>query len=265
MDYREIISDKFEERRRVNARYSLRAFARDLKISPSRLSDVLASKGNLSVDKARQIAKLLTLNPLVTKDFIDLVEASGRGVESVKSAAKKRIQTRSKTENLRRISDDELSIMSDWRNLAVWTFMTLPAFDGQRNTIAKHFKMNVIEVEDILRRLERLKMVSLNGKTGAIGNTQAYAGGSFPSPEVRVFHRQISELGREAIESQAYTERHAESAILTIDKSKYGEIEQKIANFCRSLVKDYSDQPANNSVYGLSLTFFKLAVPLHSP
>lgn len=262
LDYREILSSKLEERRRINPRYSLRAFAKDLKISPSRLSDVLARKGHLSIDKARQIAKILNLSPLVTTDFLDVVEADGRGAKSVKISAVKRIQSRSSTERLRTLNVDELSIMSDWRNLAVWTFMTLPHFDGNRHTIAKHFKMNVIEVEDILRRLERLKMVSINGKTGVIGNTQAYVGGTFPSAVIRDFHKQMSSLGKDAIEKQAFTERHVESAILTIDKAKMGEIEQKIANFCRSLVKEYSDQPDNNSVYGLSLGFFQLADPL---
>lgn len=259
VDYREIISDKFAERRAVNPRYSLRAFAKDLKISPSRLSDVLASKGHLSVDMGRQIAKGLKLTPLLSADFIDMIEASGRSAKSLKSAAEKRVKTRSKTEHLRTLTADELSIMSDWRNLAIWTFMTLPTFDGKRQTIAKHFKMNVLEVEDILRRLERLKMIHVNGEIGVVGHTQAYAGGAFPSAAVRDFHKQMSSLGKDAIEGQAFTERHAESAMLTIDKSKYGEVSQKIANFCRSLVKEYSDQPSNDSVYGLSLNFFKLA------
>ena len=48
MDYRDILSDQFNVRRKVNARYSLRAFARDMSISPSRLSEVISGKGDLS-------------------------------------------------------------------------------------------------------------------------------------------------------------------------------------------------------------------------
>ena len=229
-----------------------------MKLSPSRLSDVLAGKGHLSVERANSIAQLLKLTPIVTTDFIDSAEAVGRGTKSLKHAANRRVETRNTSAHLRKFADDEVAILSDWRNLAVWTFMTLPSFDGKRQTIADHFKMNVIEVDEILTRLERVKMVTFNGKTGVIGSTQAYAGGAFPNASLCDFHRQMSTLGKTSIDAQTFEERHLESAILTFDQSKYGEIQQKIANFCRSLVSEYSEQPKNDMVYGLSLQFFRI-------
>ena len=264
MNYHEILSEKFKERKRVNPRYSLRAFAKDLKISPSRLSDVLANKGKLSVSKGRVIAKCLHLAPLAAADFIDMIEASGRGAQSCRVAAAQRLQLRRELGTVRTLSADEFSVVSDWRYLAVWSFMTLPRFDGRRQTIARHFKMNMIEVEDILRRLERLKMVTVRGKNGVIGSTQLYTGGSIPQNEIRQFHTQMSLLGKASIESQGFSERHLESAILTIDRSRFGEIEQHVANFGRFLVKEYSDQPTNDAVYGFSLQLFKIAEPIQN-
>lgn len=258
MDYRQILSKKFEERKRTNQRYSLRSFARDLAISPSRLSDVLAGKGHLSVERAIEIARILNLNPIMKADFIDTAEARGRGAKVIKKAADDRTSARKTATKLRTLSEDELSIMSDWRNLAIWTFMTLPSFDGRRQTIAAHFKMNIIEVDDVLRRLQRLEMISINGDAKTIGSTQAYAGGAFPDAAICAFHRQLSALGKNSIDAQHFDERHLESAFLTINHSHFGEIQQKIANFCRSLVHEYGDQSTNDAVYGLSLQFFRV-------
>lgn len=264
MDYREIISAKFQERRRNNPRYSLRAFAKDLQISPSRLSEVLSGKGTLSIGKARQITERLKMCPLTASDFIDMVEAAGKGVQTFRDAAARRVQIRSDVDEVRTFTLDEFSMVSDWRNLAIWSFMTLPSFNGDRQTIAHHFKMNLIEVEEVLRRLERLKMVSVNGKNWVVGKTQFYAGGLVPHNAIKEFHTQMSALGKKSIESQKFSERHLEAAILTIDRSRYGEIEQRIANFCRSLVDEFDNQPANDTVYGLSLQLFKLAEPIES-
>ncbi len=260
MDYREILTAKFQERRRNNPRYSLRAFAKDLKISPSRLSEVMSGKGSLSIQKGRQIAERLNMSALVAADFVDMIEAAGHGAQSFKDAAARRVTVRGG--DVRTIALDEFAMVSDWRYLAIWTFMTLPQFDGDRKTIADHFKMNLIEVEDVLRRLERLKMVSVNGKNWVIGKTQFYTGGSVPHGAIRQIHSQMSALGRKSIEDQKFSERHLESAILTIDRSRYGEIQQKISKFCQGLVEEYGDHPANDIVYGLSLQFFKLAEPI---
>lgn len=264
MSYREVLIAKFQERKRLNPRYSLRAFAKDLKIAPSYLSSVMAGKGRLSLEKGRSIAKILKMPPLAAADFVDMVEALSRSTSTLRKAAAERVQGRVLADEVRTITADEFSLISDWRHLAIWSFMTLPAFDGKQQTIARHFKMNVIEVEDVLRRLERLKMVSVNGKIWAVGSMHLYAGGSVPQSAMRQFHQQLSALGRKSIEEQSFSERHLESAILTIERSRYGEIEQKVANFCRSLVKEYGDQPRSDAVYGLSLQLFKLAQPIET-
>src|SRR2546430_13739191 len=54
-DYRRVLRKELESRCRTSPRYSLRAFARDLKISPSRLSEILSGKQGLSRAAARGI------------------------------------------------------------------------------------------------------------------------------------------------------------------------------------------------------------------
>ena len=51
--YQSTLRRILKERQQRNKRYSLRAYARDLGISASFLSDIMKSKENLSPDKAK--------------------------------------------------------------------------------------------------------------------------------------------------------------------------------------------------------------------
>jgi len=59
IDYREILRFQFHLRRLRNPRYSLRAFARDCKISPSRISEVFNQHNHLSIGSGLKIAEYL--------------------------------------------------------------------------------------------------------------------------------------------------------------------------------------------------------------
>ena len=59
---REILSDALNERISINPGYSLRAFARDLGISPQLLSNVINGKRGMSADLATRIAGKINLS-----------------------------------------------------------------------------------------------------------------------------------------------------------------------------------------------------------
>lgn len=75
-DFRAILRSELNRRMRQNPYYSLRAFARDLKVVPSRISEILSGKQGLSPKCAQKIAKLLRMSEEEASHFIDLVTAS---------------------------------------------------------------------------------------------------------------------------------------------------------------------------------------------
>ena len=74
-DYRVILSQELDRRKRYNTSYSLRAYARDLKLQPSKLSEILNKKQGLSVEKGKVIANCLNFNNAELEFFILLIEA----------------------------------------------------------------------------------------------------------------------------------------------------------------------------------------------
>lgn len=61
MDYRTILKSQLQRRQELNPKYSLRAFAKKLEISPSKISELLSGKKKLSSKRAEIIANRLGL------------------------------------------------------------------------------------------------------------------------------------------------------------------------------------------------------------
>src|SRR5690349_17881631 len=60
--FRQFLMTEFLQRQARNRRYSLRAFARSLALSPSRLSDYVNGRGGLSAQRAIEAADRLSLS-----------------------------------------------------------------------------------------------------------------------------------------------------------------------------------------------------------
>jgi len=91
-NYRQYIQSEFENRRNRNPSYSLRAYARDLKTSPSRLSEAINGKKGISTALASQIAKLLALSESDTEIFLLSVESEHARSKKQKALAKEKLE-----------------------------------------------------------------------------------------------------------------------------------------------------------------------------
>jgi len=146
MDYRDVLLDTFNQRRVKNSAYSMRAYARDIDISPSRLSEIFSGKGELSLVKSVAIAKRLNLSPLKAANFKDMV--------IVKTSRNLRQQTRSlnrlkaviSSDRRKNLTEDQFRLMSSPKYSAVYASMMLETFEGDIPSLAKLFDYPVIAI-----------------------------------------------------------------------------------------------------------------------
>lgn len=92
MDYREILKDQLAQRKEMNPKYSLRAFAKKISLSPSKVSEVLSGKKRLGIERAEDIANKLGLASL-EKDLFVLsarVESSAKKADQAEIAKQMR-------------------------------------------------------------------------------------------------------------------------------------------------------------------------------
>ena len=92
-DYKIYLTREFEFRRRRNSGYSLRAFARDLEIQPSKLSEILSQRVGMSTATAEKIAANLKLLDDESRHFISLVERDHGRSQSLRLNAQKNLES----------------------------------------------------------------------------------------------------------------------------------------------------------------------------
>jgi uncharacterized protein (TIGR02147 family) len=244
----------------------MRAFARDMSISPSRLSEVMNGKGDLSKDKAVVVTKKLRMSPSRASNFLDLIDGVSAPLPEQRDAARSRVSKRAETHaNFRDLSTDDFKHISDPLYLTVWCFMQLPKFDGSPATICAQLKINGIVVFDILRRLESLNLIRRDGAKWIGLPVDFTTAGKIPSSVVRDFHKELSSLGQKSIQEQTINTRVLDSIVIPFNSTRLGEIHQRITAFSQSLMKDFGDESTADSVYGMSLQFFRMAEPISDP
>ena len=108
---RVILQQTLFSKQQKNRRYSLRAFARDLKISPSFLSEVLNGKYGISKQLAGQIADRLGFNNEEIQHFCSLAD-----LEVTDSRSKRRSDTK---DSSRRLQEMEISAHDDQMEIKI--------------------------------------------------------------------------------------------------------------------------------------------------
>lgn len=73
ISYRRFLKELLLERQQRNARYSLRSFARQIGMSPSSLSELLSGKKSLSITRAQEISRRLSMSDRDKKKFVSMV------------------------------------------------------------------------------------------------------------------------------------------------------------------------------------------------
>src|SRR5689334_14844868 len=89
--YRAYLKAEYERRLAANPRYSMRAYARDLKVAPSVISEILNGRHGLSRKSAETIAARLPISERERAYFCDLADAAHARTSVVRQAAARRV------------------------------------------------------------------------------------------------------------------------------------------------------------------------------
>lgn len=254
--FRETLKAALEARCAQNPRYSLRAFARDLGISPSRLSDVLNGRYGLSRAAAAQIAKFLGMNARETDAFCDQVDSVHARDRRQRAAARERVAGASA--EYQALTLDGFQVIADWYHYAILELTQTKNFKNDPTWIAKRLGLSVHVVQAAIERLQRLDLLEeKEGKLFPTGDFTASPDG-IPSEAIRKFHRQVMEKAIQAVDFQTVEERDMSSIVLAFDTRRMEEAKADIKRFRRAFDAKYGSPGNKDQVYCLSLKFFRM-------
>lgn len=260
--YRDFLKQELEKRCKLNSRYSLRAFARDLCISPSLLCEVFSEKHGFSKRLANRIATRLGLEGLQKDQFCVLVESEDSRSPRNRKKAKiqlKRLQAMSHENTYHMLELDHFALISDWYHYAILELTYTDNFQNNKRWIAKNLNISESQVAIALERLIRLGLlVEKNEKYFATEDFTTTPDG-VPSHAIRSFHSQILQKALAALELQHVSERYFSSTIMAFNQEQLDIIKKRLKQLQREIASFTTKREKKNSVYCLSTQFFRVS------
>lgn len=257
-DYKDYLLRELEGRKVRRPYYSLRAFARDLELSPSSLSEILSGRYGLSRARALSIGKRIKLSADHLEHFADLMLLKRAKSSDEKRLAANRVKYRMLSEK-NRLSTEVFRVVADWQHFAILELFCLDGFDPSPKGIARALKITPSLAKASLARLVKVGML-LETKEGLkLAEQFSFVGEDIPSEAVRLFHKQILEKAGQAIFHQGISDRELSSSIMSVRKEDLPEIKKQMRKFATAMQKKFSGKQKRNAVYCLALQFFGLA------
>lgn len=259
-DYRMILKGELDSRCAQNPRYSLRAFARDLNLAPSRLSEILNKKQGLSRKAADKIADHLGYRNDEKEYFLDLVSSNHARSKREREVARIRLLKHHKENDaFYQLKVDTFKIISDWYHLGILELVGVVGFQSDPRWIAKKLKITPIQAELAIERLIRVRLLARRGDCLMATTNTGWIQSEVPSESIRKFHRQILQKASDAILEQPLEEREFTSNILTINREDLPKAKEDIRKFQQRFCADLKESEAREHLYCLAIQFFSLA------
>ncbi len=236
-DYLQLLKSELSARQFRNSSYSMRAFARDIGVSATALSDVLNGKRNFSKSNIDKISNALQLTQLQKQYYFAPSKISSNDFSRLI------------------LEEDTFRCVADWYYFAILNLAKIKNNSSNPVWIAERLALTVEEVNQALQRLTRLKFIKIQkGKlirtTHPLGTLR-----DIPSLAVKKHHTDNLKLASEALVNVPIEDRDYSSTTMAISKSQLKQAKEYLLKAKQKVGKILEkDEP--DSVYVFSYQLF---------
>lgn len=253
----DFLKQEFESRRTNRPRYSMRAFARDLEMSPSFLSRVLAGKKTLAEARALAIANALKWSTPQTDYFLAHVRIAQAKSDAERIAAEKQLaKVSDENPEYQSLGIDIFRAISRWYHGAILELLSCEDFVASRRAFSRRLRISEIEVELAIDRLKRLGLIQIiDGKM--VSGAPRFSNDDIPNGAYQAYHREMLLVAGTALSEQPPEVRDFSNVTFAFNSERIEEAREMIMDFRRRFVEVFG-KTRLNSVYQLSVQFFRL-------
>lgn len=262
-NYREILKTELERRSRANSRYSLRAFARDLGMPASRLSEVFSGIHGVSPERGEMLAKKLKLVGLVRDVFTTSIAAAHGRSAAQRGAAELRLAAAS--EKLAQLSREASwsNAIVGWYYGAVQQLTRLNEFKRDLGWIAARLGITEHQVTSALRYLLRLGHLAEDRRGQLVfGPTAQRGANGLPSRMMRLRRDDILDMAREAVRRARFENlalgNDFPATILALEKRRLPEAHAILRDCQRALYELAAETKSPDGIYTIAMQLFRL-------
>lgn len=243
-ELRRLLQSTFLKKQAANSRYSLRAFARHLEMSPSAVSEIIRGKRQISRKLAERLADRMGVG---SEEWERIFK--GKAIDKKRQGATAYSQ----------FDMDAYHVIAQWHYFAILSLAELDDFDGCPSVIARRLNISERQAANALKTLERLELLA-RGSDGKI----IWTGKNFKTSEdVRDLSAQRSlreglDLARQALDHQPVDAREFTSITMAIDPDRIDEAKLMIRKF-RDRLSSFLEGGDRRRIYRLGVQLFSLS------
>lgn len=242
----EILMQELSARKQKNSAYSLRAFARDLGIGSTSLSDCLSQKRKLSKTNLRRIAEILRMSPL------QMDKLMGESKSSIS-------ETTDRDQEIQRLqlAEDSFRLIAEWHYLAILNLAKIRNNQGSSDWVAQRLGIAHEQAATAIARLQRLGYLDI--KRGKLVRTSLPISTTrdIPSNAIKQHHNDNLKLAETALWSNEVADREFSSVTMAVDPKKLPEVKELLMKAKRKAASILS-RGDTKEVYTLSFQLFPL-------
>jgi uncharacterized protein (TIGR02147 family) len=254
-----LLRERFEALRGRNPRFSVRAFARRVGVSPGTLSLILLGKRRASRRLAQKIADQLMLDPHERKEILEpFLEATVQRARSKAGGV-----TAGAPLQYLQLTADQFHLVAEWHYFAILNLLPTRGFQSDPSWIARRLGLSRKQVEIAVDRLFRLGLLE-NTESGGWrrAHPRLRTTDDVASVALRRSHDQTLELARESLLRDPVGVRDFTWVTLPIHPKQVGQAKELIRKFqddLTAVLEASGELP--EEVYRLAVQFFPLTRP----
>jgi uncharacterized protein (TIGR02147 family) len=230
---------------RRNPRFSLRAFAKQLGVDHSTLSQVLRGRRRLSARALEAVGKRMGLSEEIIRAY--------------SQSFRKKLDSKSLRESIRSfpLDLDTFQLLSVWHHYAILELIQIQGFKKDSRWIAVTLGIAVEDVNIAIQRLLRLGLLEMTrrGWVDKSGDAEFYSSALTETARNQM-NREIHELAVQAIECIPSEHRAHRQMVIALDSKTLPRLKMLAHEFIKELRTLVSDSDAKDDVYHLEISFF---------
>lgn len=258
----DFLKKEFVRRIDGNSRYSLRAFARDLGLSPSRLSESMNLKSGVSLATVGKISTRLKLSKGDRELLRDLYLAKGKQNRATRDMALKNIARAREASKIKHLDADKFKIIADWYHTAILQMTDLKQFRPSLDWIADSLGIPPDRARKAIERLVALGLLQNKKGRWVQGPELMLTDSTIPVVAIRRYHKDMMQKAFRAIDDVPIDRRYLQSMSFAIPSKQYQEICGKLQAVLKE-AWEAADGNEKDQLYAINIQFFPLTRATH--
>lgn len=255
-----LLEEELKRRKRVNARFSLRTFAKMIGADPSHLSKILQCDKPLTPNIAKRFIEKSELSETEKSLFWDsFIREREKSFGDKNIGLEDIISQRVPQNDNSPLSNETFYVISEPYHWAIVEMTKVPGYGNDPEKIAQKIGYSALEVTSAIQRLVRCGfLVKTENGVEPVKSTWEISQSDAISRTAQTLHqKRVMEKAAIALD-RVSTDIQAQSAMtFTVDATKVGVAQQRIQNFMTALSQELGS--ASGEVYQLSLSLFPVA------